>query len=336
MKVSVVGASGYSGLELIRILHNHSEVDLISIHGRQRIGSFIGELYPHLASLPLKIEAIDPEKIMENADLVFFATPSGISKEAAQPFITADFPVIDLSGDYRLPAADYQKWYGKTPAETGLEKAHYGLAEFNPLQGNLVANPGCYATAALLALAPLAQQGKLTAVPIIDAKSGLSGAGKTPSQTTHFSETNENVTMYKANQHQHIPEIMQQLKRWQPNCPMIQFTTSLIPVTRGIFLSAYVQLEEDPLEIYQLYQEIYQDKPFVQLRAYGTLPNLKSVIGSNQTAIGLTYNEMTNVMTIVAVLDNLVKGAAGQAVQNMNLLAGFSETAGLDLIPVYP
>ena len=339
MKVSVVGVTGYSGLELVKILENHPNADLVSVYATKEVGQELSYIYPHLDEVTaLKVEAFDAEKIMSEADLVFFATPSGIAKDYAHYFVEADFPFIDLSGDHRLPADIYQKWYQKTPAKTEvLEQFTYGLSEFTDLKGkHHIANPGCYATATELALIPLlkAQVIDLESI-IVDAKSGLSGAGKNPTSASHFVHVHDNYVTYKLNQHQHIPEIVQTLQSYEPNLSHIQFSTSLIPVARGIVATLYLKLTADLTEneLLEIYQKAYENKPFVRVKSH--LPHLHHVIGSNYTDIGLSYNPLTQVLTVVAVLDNLVKGAAGQAVQNMNLMFGFTETAGLLAAPAF-
>ncbi|MCI5871320.1 N-acetyl-gamma-glutamyl-phosphate reductase [Streptococcus sp. 11273D007BW] len=339
MKVSVVGVTGYSGLELVKILENHPNAELVSVYATKEVGQELSYIYPHLDEVTaLKVEAFDAEKIMSEADLVFFATPSGIAKDYAHYFVEADFPFIDLSGDHRLPADIYQKWYQKTPAKTEvLEQFTYGLSEFTDLKGkHHIANPGCYATATELALIPLlkAQVIDLESI-IVDAKSGLSGAGKNPTSASHFVHVHDNYVTYKLNQHQHIPEIVQTLQSYEPNLSHIQFSTSLIPVARGIVATLYLKLTADLTEneLLEIYQKAYENKPFVRVKSH--LPHLHHVIGSNYTDIGLSYNPLTQVLTVVAVLDNLVKGAAGQAVQNMNLMFGFAETAGLLAAPAF-
>lgn len=343
MKVSIIGATGYSGCELIRYLRYHPEVELTSIHSSSTKDEAFSAFYPHAKQLcTLPLEAIDPEKIMTVSDLVFFATPSGIAKELAASFVTAGFPAIDLSGDFRLKTQGaYERWYGHRAAPYELVQCFdYGLAEFRQhKQSKWVANPGCYATAAELSLAPLLKEQliELDSI-IIDAKSGFSGAGKNLTQATHFTEAHDNMTLYKMNQHQHIPEIIQQLKEWAPELEAIQFSTSLIPVTRGIFATTYVKAKQ-PIsdeELIAVYRNCYDDKPFVRVQAVGVYPTLKQVVGSNYCDIGLAYNPATNMITIVTVIDNLGKGAAGQAIQNLNLLAGFPEVYGLDQLPLYP
>ncbi|MBL1230117.1 N-acetyl-gamma-glutamyl-phosphate reductase [Enterococcus sp. BWB1-3] len=342
MKVSIIGATGYGGLELIRYLVNHPHVEIISIHSQTETQA-VDQQYPHLKGiLSMKLTAVDPEEIMNQSDLVFLASPSGISKKLALPFIENDFPVIDLSGDFRLKEAGaYEKWYG-TDAQhfSSIEKFDYGLAEFREnLNSKFIANPGCYATASELSLAPLLQNqlAELDSI-VIDGKSGLSGAGKGMSASSHFSHVNENMSVYKMNKHQHIPEIVQQFQHWAPELKGIQFTTSLIPVTRGILVTAYVKLKDvlSCVQLVNLYKSCYMEKPFIRIQEEGCFPCIKQVAGTNFCDIGLAVNKEMKMATIVTVIDNLGKGAAGQAIQNMNLFAGFSETDGLMQVPIYP
>ncbi|AND79671.1 N-acetyl-gamma-glutamyl-phosphate reductase [Streptococcus pantholopis] len=339
MKVSIVGVTGYSGLELVRLLNNHKNAEIVSIHASKDIGSSLSDIYPYLKGIcDLKIDAVDSQSIMEKADLVFLATPSGVAKDLACDFVAADFPLIDLSGDHRLPASLYERWYQKTAqTDSVLARFTYALSEYTDLKGKrFIANPGCYATAAELALIPLlkAQAIDLTSI-IVDAKSGLTGAGKALSASSHFVNVHDNYVTYKLNRHQHIPEIVQELQLFDSQLQHIQFSTSLLPVNRGIMATCYVKLKQ-PLSheaITALYQDCYADKFFVRIQQ--ELPELHNVIGSNFADIGFAYNPPTNVLTVVSVIDNLIKGAAGQAVQNFNLMCGFDEKTGLLAVPSY-
>ena len=340
INVAIVGITGYGGLELLRLLYNHPTVHVVSIHNTSSSTEDISTTFPHLKSMyKITPTPFDPVHIMQSADLVFFATSSGVTKDIAEPFIAKKFPVIDLSGDFRLNAPDYATWYKKTPAaQSLLDEANYSLADFYQQNSHYIANPGCYATATLLGLAPLAQHQLLDQDNIIiDAKSGLSGAGKSLNLSSHFINVNENFSMYKANQHQHIPEITQQLKQWQPTIDHIQFTTSLLPINRGIFISAYVKINNETTadKLQKIYEDTYQDKPFVRVMPKDQLPDIKQVVGTNFADIGLTYNPVTKYLTIVSVIDNMIKGAAGQAIQNMNHLFDLDETTGLQLIAQY-
>ncbi len=338
MKVAIVGVTGYSGLELLRLLQGHEGVEVVSIHASQSVGKQIGDLFAHLRGIyDFVIKDFDAEVIMSQADLVFFATPSGLSKSLAAPFIAANFPVIDLSGDFRLPAETYEKWYGQTAAKKEeLACFTYGLSEWVDVkEKRFIANPGCYATATSLSLLPLLDIIDETAI-IVDAKSGLTGAGKKLAESSHFATVHDNYQTYKVNQHQHIPEIMQNLKKRNADVPYIQFSTSLLPINRGIVATSYLKLKPGKTSeaIKAAFQSAYKDKFFIRLED-GRLPDLHQVIGSNFVDIGWVYNPVTEVITVGAVLDNLIKGAAGQAIQNLNLMYGFEETTGLIGLPTY-
>ncbi|MBP3038827.1 N-acetyl-gamma-glutamyl-phosphate reductase [Bacillaceae bacterium Marseille-Q3522] len=344
MKAAIIGTTGYGGIELLRILHTHPEIQIQSIHSTTK-ETAIWEEYPHLYSvMDKKLELIDPEKIADSADILFFATPSGVSTKLMAGFQDAPLKIVDLSGDMRLQDSKaYEKWYKKQPAPPQvIQQFVYGLTEWNKAaiaSAKWIANPGCYPTAALLGLAPLATCELLEpASIIIDAKSGVSGAGRTPARATMHSELTENFTIYKVNKHQHTPEIEQQLLIWNKAVKPITFSTQLIPIARGIMATIYVQLSKEisTSEVVQLYKEAYKEKPFVRIRPEGHFPSVKEVTGSNYCDIGIDVDERTGRATIVSVIDNLMKGAAGQAVQNANLMFGLEEDCGLRYIPLYP
>lgn len=339
MRVSIVGITGYSGLELLKILSNHPFVEVTSIYATKAINEKISDLFPFLSKVSdLVIKELDIEDIIQTSDLVFFATPSGIAKKYSEFFITKNFPVIDLSGDHRLSKESYEKWYQKDAiSQEFLDEFLYSLADLDEVKGNsFISNPGCYATATELALIPLvaADVIELDSI-IVDAKSGLSGAGKNPSPSSHFVSVNGNYTTYKVNSHQHIPEIMKVLTAYNPQIKSIQFSTSLLPINRGLVSTSYVRLKEGftLADIDACYKKMYGDKIFIRLCQ--TLPDLHHVIGSNFVDIGYVYNEVTGILTIVSVIDNLIKGAAGQAVQNFNKMFGYSEETGLMMEPLY-
>lgn len=343
MKVSVVGTTGYGGAELIRILHNHPEFEIESIHSTKD-DLPIWQEYPHLYNIfDKKLEKPIPEKIAEHSNIVFLATPSGISGNLASEFVDKNIKIIDLSGDLRLPPKVYKEWYKLEPAIQALsEKAVYGLSEWNfekIKESSLIANPGCYPTATLLGLAPVVKAGIIdTASIIVDAKSGVSGAGRSLSRNTSFSETNDNFKVYKVNEHQHTPEIEQQLGFWNSEMKPITFTTHLLPITRGILVTSYVQLltEYTTTQLLELYQETYDSHPFIRVRPENNFPSVKEVAGSNYCDIGLKVDPRTGRLTIISVIDNLMKGAAGQAVQNANIMCGMKDNTGLDFTPLYP
>ncbi|PLT33851.1 N-acetyl-gamma-glutamyl-phosphate reductase [Bacillus sp. V5-8f] len=344
MKASIVGATGYGGLELIRLLRHHPHLEIASLHTSSRFGRKIHEESPHLLHMEYTLEEIVPEEIAKKADIVFLATPSGVSAQLAPDFYKLGVKVIDLSGDLRLKnPGDYEKWYKHSPAPSEiLEEAEYGLSEWNAhniKSAKIVANPGCYPTATLLGLAPLYTEKWATGQDVIvDAKSGLSGAGKSPSAATHYSEINENFKIYKVHAHQHVPEIEQQLGLWNVDSQPISFSTHLVPMTRGIMATMYVKLRRhtSTQELIDLYKTVYENNPFVRVQPMNSFPCTKQVYGSNFCDIGIAFDERTNKATIVSVIDNLMKGAAGQAVQNANIIMGADETAGLLNIPLYP
>ncbi|WP_079508072.1 N-acetyl-gamma-glutamyl-phosphate reductase [Mesobacillus jeotgali] len=344
MKAAIIGTTGYGGGELIRILNNHPFFTIHSVH-TTRDEKPVSAEYPHLTGIFDKVlTKIDPDKISAEADIVFLATPSRVSGDLVSAFIDKNIKVVDLSGDLRLKDSKaYRNWYKHEPvADRILNEAVYGLSEWNRgkiSNGTLLANPGCYPTSALLGLAPVLTEKVIDPKSIIiDAKSGVSGAGRSPSIGTLYAELNENFKIYKVNEHQHIPEIEQQLSLWNGEGVTVTFSTHLIPVTRGIMTTMYVNLKEDwnTSRLLDLYEETYQQHPFVRVRKQGIFPAIKEVKGSNYCDIGLHADSRTGRLTIVSVIDNLMKGAAGQAVQNANIMFGMEETAGLEMMPLYP
>ncbi len=345
MKVGIIGANGYSGAELIRILQLHPEVEMSIMASHSTSGQLITEQYPHLQGIAEnRLEEINIDEMMGSADLFFFATPSGVSKNLIHRFIEQEIPCIDLSGDHRLKDCDlYEKWYKYSPApESVLQKSTYGLPELfreEIKNSTLIANPGCYPTATLLGLAPLLKNKKIHMDSvIIDGKSGVTGAGRKASLATHFCEVNENIKAYKLGSHQHIPEMEQVIQAYSGAAATITFTPHLVPMSRGIMCTIYADLVEPMTteDTLKLYQEFYHDEYFVRIRQENQWPATKEVVGSNYCDIGVTVDERTNRVMIVSVIDNVMKGASGQAVQNMNIMNGWDENAGLIITPVYP
>ncbi|MDN3020258.1 N-acetyl-gamma-glutamyl-phosphate reductase [Paenibacillus sp. BSR1-1] len=344
MNVSIIGTTGYGGGELFRILHHHPVFRIQSVHTtREEIP--LDQEFPHLNGITnLKLEHIDTEEIAKHSDIVFIAAPSGVSSKLVPAFAETGIQIIDLSGDLRLTDGEvYRKWYKHEPVDSRLlEKAVYGLSEWNKekiMDAKLIANPGCYPTATLLGLAPVVKERLITPdMIIIDAKSGASGAGRSVTKSLLFSEINENFRIYKVNEHQHIPEIQQQLNLWDAEVAPITFNTHLLPIIRGIMATIYVKLSEnmDTDRLIELYKEHYLQHPFVRIRQKGKFPSVKEVSGSNYCDIGLHVDERTGRLTIVSVIDNLMKGAASQAVQNANLMNGLNEKMGLEFVPLYP
>lgn len=345
VKVAIVGSTGYGGVELIRFLLGHPEVEIVSVISASSAGVPISDGFPHLSEIVTQdLDGVNPSEIAEKADVVFTATPSGVSTKLVPQLLEVGLKVIDLSGDFRIKdGATYEAWYKhEAPESKLLEQAVYGLSEIygNDVVGkDLISNPGCYPTATLLGLIPALKAGWIDpASIIIDAKSGVSGAGRGTSLTNHYAEINENFKAYKVNKHQHIPEIEQVLTHIHGEQVIVTFTTHLAPMTRGIMSTMYAGLKETltVTDFIELYRQYYEGRPFVRIREAGKWPATKEVFGSNYCDIGFAVDERTGRVTIISVIDNVVKGAAGQAIQNLNLMMGWDETTGLKLSPVYP
>jgi len=345
VKVGIINVTGYIGMELARLLHLHPQVELASITGRSAVGQRLEELLPHLADIDLVIE---PE--LGDVDLVFSALPHKTSAEAVLPLIERGIKVIDLSADFRLKdTRDYETWYNFThPAPQLLDEAVYGLVELNRsliASSRLVASPGCYPTGAILALAPAVKEGLIEPDIVIDAKSGVSGAGRTLSLNTHFPEANENVSAYAVDGHRHLPEITQELGRLNPALSLsVTFLPHLVPMSRGILTSCYAKLkggrhgvgefEKAKAEVKEIYKEFYRGEPFV--RVVDAPPQTKQTWGSNHCLIYPTVDVRTGRLIVISCIDNLVKGGAGQAIQSMNVMLGLREGIGLEGTAVYP
>ena len=343
IKVGIINVTGYAGVELARLLHQHPAVELTSVTGRSAAGQKLGTVFPHLVSLELTIEAE-----LGEVDLAFSAMPHQESAKEIIPLIKRGVKVVDISADFRLKAAsEYPVWYGFThPAPELLPRAVYGLPELYQSEvasAQLVANPGCYPTGAILALAPAVKAGLIEPDIIVDSKSGVSGAGRTLNLTTHYSEANEDVTAYALEGHRHQPEITQELGLLCPKQPpAVTFIPHLIPMTRGILTTAYATLspgklaagEKGKAELKEVYQDFYQGQPFVRI-SEGP-PHTKHTWGNNLCLIHPTIDRGGEKLIVISALDNLVKGAAGQAIQNMNLMLGLPETTGLEAPAVFP
>ena len=343
--VAIIGGTGYGAIEIIRLLHFHKHMKLKKIISHSQFGEKITSVYPHLTGfIEEPMDELEIESLKEEVDIIFFATPAGVAKELIPKFADSSVQCIDLSGDLRLRSReDYEKWYGKEAApQDVINQAVYGLSEIYQEQvkeAKIISNPGCFPTSALLGLIPALEHQVITPNHIvIDGKTAISGAGRTPTAGTHFSETNENITPYKIGKHQHIPEIDQILSLVSGETVATTFTTHLIPMTRGLICTMYAELAKDITteEVIDLYKTYYEGHPFVRIKEQGATPTTKDVYGSNYCDIGLYVDERTNKLIIMSAIDNLVKGAAGQAIQNANLMNGWEETHGLDAIPIYP
>lgn len=348
IRAAIVGSTGYGGVELIRLLLQHPRVTITSVISSSNAGEPLTAGYPHLQELlPVDtLDGVDPAAIREKADVVFTATPSGVSGKLVPQLLETGIRVIDLSGDFRLKdRAQYEQWYKhEAPLQEALDRAVYGLAEVygESVKGAaFVSNPGCYATAATLGLVPAVEKGVIDrSTIVIDAKSGVSGAGRGLNLSSHFSEINENFKAYKINKHQHIPEIEMVLNERAGSPSPITFTTHLVPMTRGILCTMYATVADDRFldeEAWiDLYRSYYAGRPFVRVRGKGQWPATKEVWGSNYCDIGFAVDPRTRRVTILSAEDNLVKGASGQAIQNLNLMMGWEEDLGLRLAPAYP
>jgi N-acetyl-gamma-glutamyl-phosphate reductase len=342
-KAGIINVTGYAGVELARLLYRHPEVKITSVTGRSAAGQKLGTVFPHLADLGLTIEAE-----LGDVDIAFSALPQKESVKEVIPVLKRGIKVVDISADFRLKDASlYPTWYGFShPAPELLEEAVFGLPEIYRSKlaaARLVANPGCYPTGAILALAPAVKAGIIEPDIIIDSKSGVSGAGRTLSLGTHFSEVNEDVSAYSLEGHRHLPEISQELAFLHPNpAPMVTFVPHLIPMTRGILTTAYARLvpgkiasgEKGKAELTSLYHNFYKNEPFVRIAEAS--PHTKHTWGNNFCIVYPTLDIRQNRLIAISAIDNLVKGAAGQAIQNMNLMFGFPETMGLEALGMYP
>lgn len=343
-RVSVVGASGYTGAELLRLLAGHDQITIASVTSRQYAGQPVSAQFPSLRGcVEREFELFDPTAIAKNADVVFTAVPHQTAMAMVPALLDGGARVIDLSADFRLADAEaYASWYQPHTAPELLKQTVYGLPELFRSEvpaARLVANPGCYPTSAALALAPLlAEQLIDPASIVIDSKSGASGAGRGAKVASLFCEVNEGFKAYGLPHHRHIPEIEQTLSRLAGSVVTISFTPHLVPANRGILTTCYATLAgaADQDALLARFAEYYREEPFVRVLPNGQLPNIAHVAGSNFCDVGLAADARTGRIVVISAIDNLVKGAAGQAVQNMNLMMGLPETAGLLQPPVFP
>ncbi|MCY4614518.1 MAG: N-acetyl-gamma-glutamyl-phosphate reductase [Nitrospira sp.] len=349
LKAAVLGASGYTGGELLRLLDSHPFVTVTNVTADKSAGLPVTSLFPHLETFhEFRFAPLHVEPILKKVDLVFSALPHTKSMDPVTACVKAKKPVIDLSADFRLMEREtYERWYGAPHTSPGLlKKAVYGLPELHRTRirrSRLVAAPGCYPTAAILQLAPLfAHRMIQTDTIVVDSKSGISGAGRSPALPYHFPEAHDSLTAYNVTRHRHTPEIEQELNRIihgrkEANVHVV-FTPHLIPMNRGLLSTAYAKLRK-PLTnetVTALYKEFYANERFIRIREESTLVNPTHVRGSNFCDIGAFVDQRTNHVITVSALDNLVKGAAGQAIQSMNLMMGFPEETGLTSPGIFP
>ena len=341
LRIAIAGATGYAGEELIRLLLQHPHVQLTSLaaSAKWERSTPVSAVYPRFArQLDLPIESLDPARLAKACDVAFLALPHGTAMEVAPALLKAGKRVVDLSGDFRLTdPALYPRWYNfphSHPECLGATSVAYGLTEFHRdeiQQAQLVANPGCYATSILLGCLPLfraklVEGGRFT----VDAKSGLSGAGRKADQSLLFTEMTENLRAYKVNDHQHMPEILQEIARITGQPARMVFVPQVIPVTRGLISMIYLQSRASAEAIQQAYEAAYPEAktPFVRVRP-GVLPQLRDVVNTNYCDVGFIHDAALESVIIASALDNLSKGAAGQAIQNLNVMFGWPEATGL-------
>jgi len=335
LKVGIVGGTGYTGVELMRLLARHPSVELGVITSRSESGKSVADLFPNLRGhVDLDFSEPSLESYAE-CDLVFFATPNTTAMTQAEALLEAGIRVIDLAADFRIKhIPTWEHWYGATHACPALvAEAVYGLPELYREQiraARLVANPGCYPTSVILALLPLLSQGMIDPKSIIaDCKSGTSGAGRKASVGTAFCEVTESVKAYAVQGHRHQPEIREILQTVDAGAELV-FTPHLMPMIRGIHATVYADATADASQVQSLFEDYYRDEPFVDVMPAGSHPETRSVRGANICRIAVHHLAEANKFVVLSVEDNLVKGAAGQAIQNMNLMFGFDETAGLE------
>jgi N-acetyl-gamma-glutamyl-phosphate reductase len=343
-RVGIVGATGYTGVELLRLLFHHPEVKVTALTSQKYAGVEIGRVFPTLMNhLELKCEELSLERISQKVDFVFTAVPHKTAMETVPLFYRQGKKVVDLSADFRLKdPAVYERWYQKHTAPDLLPESVYGLPELHRdkiRSAKIVGNPGCYPTGALIGLIPLVKKELIFFEGIIvDAKSGVSGAGRDVVLESLFCEVNEGVKAYKIFAHRHTPEIEQELSQMVQREIKVTFVPHLIPMDRGILTTLYVRLikklkTEDLLNAFQDY---FRGEPFIRIYPKGKLPNTKDVRGSNFCDIGAVVSEPDDRAVVVTAIDNLVKGASGEAIQNMNIMLGYPETMGLEVVPLFP
>ncbi len=342
IKAGVVGGTGYTGVELLRLLAAHPHVELSAITSRSEAGTAVADMFPNLRGhVALKFSAPDP-KALAQCDVVFFATPNGTAMTQVPELLSAGVRIIDLAADFRLKdAAVWQQWYGVPHAcPELLKEAVYGLPELNRAaikNARLIANPGCYPTAVTLGLLPLVEQGLVDRQQLVaDAKSGVSGAGRKVEMNLMLSEAGENFKAYAVPGHRHLPEIAQSLTQAAGQPVALTFVPHLVPMIRGIHATLYAKLKHARPDLQALYEQRYASEPFVDVLSSGAHPQTKSVRGANVCRIAVHRPQDGDTVVVLSVIDNLMKGAAGQAIQNMNILFGLDERTGLSGAALMP
>jgi N-acetyl-gamma-glutamyl-phosphate reductase len=343
-RVGIIGATGYTGVELLRLLLLHPEVEVTALTSQKYAGVPIDQVFPSLMKrLPLKCEELAVDPISKKTDFIFTAVPHKTAMETVPLFYRQGKRVVDLSADFRFKDPGvYEKWYQKHTSADLLPESVYGLPELHRdeiRRAKIVGNPGCYPTGALIGLIPLVQKGMVSLENIIiDSKSGVSGAGRDVVLESLFCEVNEGVKAYKIFEHRHLPEVEQELSEIAQKKVVVTFVPHLIPMDRGILTTLYLVLTKKwkTEEVLNIFQEHYQKEPFIRIYPKGKLPNTIDVRGSNYCGIGVKVSEADGRVVVVTAIDNLVKGASGEAVQNMNIMLGYPETMGLNVLPLVP
>ena len=343
IKVGIIGATGYAGSELVRLITQHPKAELVTMTSQSYAGKEYKEVYSNYSHLDYVCEEEHIEEMAEKCDVIFLALPHGVASKKINADILSKTKIIDLGADFRIQDVDvYEKWYTTHDSKDILPEAVYGLCEINrdKIKGKrIVANPGCYTSCSILSLYPLVKEGMIDLSSIIiDAKSGATGAGRGLSLGNHYCELNESVKAYKVASHRHTPEIEEQLSIAAGQDIVLNFTPHLIPMDRGILATCYATLNKKYTydDIRKAYEKHYGNEHFIRLTKEGVFPETKWVKGSNFVDIGFTVDERTNRVIVIGALDNLFKGAAGQAVQNMNIIMGIEETTGIDYVPIFP
>ncbi len=336
LDAGIIGGSGYTGGELIRLLCNHPDVNVKIATSRSFSDRKVSDVHKHLKGFTdIRFQNLTPQKVKSECDVIFAAVPHGASMDVIPEIVDENIKVIDLSADYRLDTKIFESVYGMVHKDP--RKATYGLVELHPevADEDFVANPGCYPTGAILSAAPLASE-KLIETAIFDSKSGITGAGISPSKTSHYPNLAENIVAYKLTTHRHKAEIVQELERLDHNINNISFTPHVIPSIRGILTTSHLFLKENMEydDIMSIYQQFYKDNKFI--RMVEDVPSLGGVRGSNFCDIGFEVDSENRRLVVISAIDNLVKGASGQAIQNMNLMCGFEETTGLWVSGISP
>ena len=339
IKVGIIGATGYAGSELVRLITQHPKAELVTMTSQSYAGQEYKEVYSNYSHLDYVCEEEHIEEMAEKCDVIFLALPHGVASKKINADILSKTKIIDLGADFRIQDVDvYEKWYTTHYSKDILPEAVYGLCEINrdKIKGKrIVANPGCYTSCSILSLYPLVKEGMIDLSSIIiDAKSGATGAGRGLSLGNHYCELNESVKAYKVASHRHTPEIEEQLSIAAGQDIVLNFTPHLIPMDRGILATCYATLNKKYTydDIRKAYEKHYGNEHFIRLTKEGVFPETKWVKGSNFVDIGFTVDERTNRVIVIGALDNLFKGAAGQAVQNMNIIMGIEETTGIDYV----